>query len=948
MDVAMQFNQAHINTIINARNNDNLVIFVGAGVSKFSQTNSLHFPFWGDIIDVLKKDLDTKEGDYLKVAQLYYLKFGEYSLYEKLKSLIPLHANSSDIHEKIFELNPKYVITTNWDNILENTIEQNGHIYDIIKSDADLVKSILPRKLLKVHGDFSSHNIVFKEDDYLQYSDNFPLVENFLRHILSSYTILFLGYSYSDYDLKIISKWIERRSNIAPPRFMLSINENVTESMYLKSHGIQSVFPIAVDNEKVFEYRNVYEVFLEKVKSEYNIPYNLLSIIESTHSNEEIEISSQIKIEVVNFVYEHLKGLLEFNSLLPEQITNALSNCTVEYHLNCFGLWFHDEAMTTDYDKSQRKIYRIFFQIIKSYDGYEALKYDSDISIKMITILKVFYLANCLYLTNDDKKSWIEVRNFLSETDIYELDAVDLKYEKYLTFSHQNKEIMGIIKTIESDKSENLIVYEKLIDKYNSETYQKLKNKEFYKVIISMFNVDLITRKIRLNFEIEFESQRNFDNLETNWRSKLDLYPASVKRHLQGLYEFLNFDLLYKFYHDVNNEFANIEKNYLINANNYRSNDRSLQILRFFILNEIMIDEYSIFSDLMKLYVELKFRLMIKNNKSETNVFQSPLSNTHSIEQHDLFILVKYFEFKKLYELIHNILEYYESSGSYIDCAEHTQYLLTTFENLVSLYDNSRTGIFSDIVGKAITNLILVNSLVEWKDEELDKLVKLILLSFTNKNLPSDAYKALNKFIYYNFKLFSISSEKIKPLLDIPLRKILSGGLNALEFHSFSNDLGNLFGILAETDIKYENNVLISQVIGSLKPIEDVSYQRKISKNVLIKYLYIVDKDTVFKLHEYINSIRLKSWSNTTPNELIIEELTFNSFGLKVNKDFIDFLTQNVQDRITVTESVDPKNPEQEEKLLDIVNIPSLDKYIKILSEKNIPEYVELQKKLSL
>ena len=106
--------------------------------------------------------------------------------------------------------------------------------------------------------------------------------------------------------------------------------------------------------------------------------------------------------------------------------------------------------------------------------------------------------------------------------------------------------------------------------------------------------------------------------------------------------------------------------------------------------------------------------------------------------------------------------------------------MLTTFENLVSLYDNSRTGIFSDIVGKAITNLIVVNSIIEWKNEDLDKLVKLISLSFMNKNLPSDAYKALNKFIYYNFKLFSISSEKIKILLDIPLRKILSGGLNGL------------------------------------------------------------------------------------------------------------------------------------------------------------------------
>lgn len=942
----MQFNQAHINTIINARDNDNLVVFVGAGVSKFSETNSLNFPFWGNIIDVLKKDLDTKESDYLKVAQLYYLKFGEYSLYEKLKSLIPLHANSSDIHEKIFELNPKYVITTNWDNILESTIEQNGHIYDIIKSDADLVKSIIPRKLLKIHGDFSSHNIVFKEDDYLQYSDNFPLIENFLIHILSSYTILFLGYSYSDYDLKIISKWIERRSNIAPPRFILTRNENVTESMYLRSHGIQSVFPKLHKDRNVFNYKEVYENFLDRVNSEYNIPYTLLSAIESLPKNESIEISSQTKIEVINYLYEHLKGLLEFNILLPEQITNTLSNCSVEYHLNCFGLWFHDGAMTTDYEENQRKIYKIFFQIIENYDDYDALKQDSDIFEKAVTIFKIFYLGNCLFITNNGRKDWIEIKKYLSRSDVDNLKDVDLKYDEYLTFSHNNKELMGVIRTVDN-KSENLIIYEKLINKYNNEIYKRLKNKEFYKAIISMFNVDLIMRKIRFNMEIEFESQRKFDNLETNWRIKLELYPPSVKRHIKGLYDFLNFDALYKFYHDANNEVANIEKNYIINSNNYRSNDRSLQVLRFFILNEIMIDEYSIFTDLMTMYVELKLRLMIRSNKSENNIFRIPVSDTHNIEQHDLFILVKYFNFKKLYELVHNILDYYESNDSYINCAEHTEYLLTTFENLVSLYDNSRIGTSNDVVGKAITNLILVNSLLEWKDDDLDKLVKLISSSFMNKNLPSDAYKALNKFIYYNFKLFNISSEKIKSLLDIPLRKIISGGLNALEFHSFSNDLDNLFGILVETDIKYENNVLINQAIGSLEPIDDVGYQRKVFKNILIKYLYIVDKKTVKKLHKYINSIRIEDWSDETSNEVLIEELTFNMFGLKVNKNFIDFLSSSIEGYKATIEKANPRNSEEKD-LSKIINIPGLFEFIKALSDKNIPEYIELQKKISL
>lgn len=212
--------------------------------------------------------------------------------------------------------------------------------------------------------------------------------------------------------------------------------------------------------------------------------------------------------------------------------------------------------------------------------------------------------------------------------------------------------------------------------------------------------------------------------------------------------------------------------------------------------------------------------------------------------------------------------------------------------------------------------------------------------------MPSDAYKALNKFIYYNFKLFNISSEKTKNLLDIPLRNILSRGLNALEFHSVSNDLGNLFGILAETDIKYENDILISQVIGSLKPIEDVSYQRKISKNILVKYLYIVNKKTVNKIHKYINSIRLKDWSKSVSNELLFEELTFNMFGLKVNNNFINFLSSNIENYKRVTEEVGPRTREQQENLSRILDIPILFEFIRALSDKSIPEYIELQKKL--
>ena len=192
----MKFDIADIKSIIKAQENDTLTIFVGAGFSKFAETETIKFPSWGELMDSFIKDLNLDENDadrhnHLKLAQLYFLEFGEYRLYERLKEVISLHATPKELHKKLLELKPKYLLTTNWDNLLEKTITEQGLLYDVIKSDADFVKSTLPKKLIKIHGDLDSHNIVFKEDDYLNYSQNMPLIDNFLRHVLSSTTVLF-------------------------------------------------------------------------------------------------------------------------------------------------------------------------------------------------------------------------------------------------------------------------------------------------------------------------------------------------------------------------------------------------------------------------------------------------------------------------------------------------------------------------------------------------------------------------------------------------------------------------------------------------------------------------------------------------------------------------------------------------------------------------------------
>lgn len=51
--------------------------------------------------------------------------------------------------------------------------------------------------------------IILKEDDYLNYSNHFPLIEIYCKAAIASNVILFVGYSFNDPDVKQIFNWIK-------------------------------------------------------------------------------------------------------------------------------------------------------------------------------------------------------------------------------------------------------------------------------------------------------------------------------------------------------------------------------------------------------------------------------------------------------------------------------------------------------------------------------------------------------------------------------------------------------------------------------------------------------------------------------------------------------------------------------------------------------------------
>lgn len=238
---------ANAKLIYEASKNNKLVIIVGSGVSKNSD-----IPIWNELLQELKKDLPKSiehEYDALKIAQLYKNTFGFRDTIEKVKKVLNCSkAKPNKIHKVLFQMNPCHIITTNYDNLLEVQALANGEPFSTIRRDSDIPYADYNRYIIKMHGDFVDNNIVLTEDDYLNYSKNFPLISSIVQSIFASKTILCVGYSFSDPDLKMLLNAVKGVLKQDTPRVFLlgNYSNDIVNERYLQDQG---VYPIWIEEE---------------------------------------------------------------------------------------------------------------------------------------------------------------------------------------------------------------------------------------------------------------------------------------------------------------------------------------------------------------------------------------------------------------------------------------------------------------------------------------------------------------------------------------------------------------------------------------------------------------------------------------------------------------------------------------------------------------------------
>lgn len=236
------------------------ILFVGAGVSA-----CLGLPEWRDVIERLGRDLGFRREEFLALSADFRSLTEFYRL--ERGSIAPLRdwmreewrvpdetLRGSRIHRLIVELDFPLVYTTNYDHLLERAFALHGRRCNKTVTAKDIASAdpLLPT-IVKFHGDLDDeHTLVVTETDYFRRMAFDGPLDIKLTADAFGRTLLFVGYSLSDVNLRLMlyrmrGIWLDAGYESLQPRsYIFMSRPNAVQERILDSWGIA---PIVGDEE---------------------------------------------------------------------------------------------------------------------------------------------------------------------------------------------------------------------------------------------------------------------------------------------------------------------------------------------------------------------------------------------------------------------------------------------------------------------------------------------------------------------------------------------------------------------------------------------------------------------------------------------------------------------------------------------------------------------------
>lgn len=881
-------NEQYIDFLAEELAREKLVIFVGAGVSRNSG-----LPSWQELVEVFAKKLGLYQKTFsseemLAIPEKFYREFGKVPYYRILHKIFEekeYYAN--EIHNILKDLNLNYIITTNYDKLLDKIYEGIDEYYDVIKEDKDLAYSNSNKMIIKMHGDIEKKNVVLKKSDYDNYEKNFPLITTFIKGLFTTNTILFIGYSLNDINVKNIMKWISEilGDDFRKVYLVNLVDKNTTInflSIKKNEENLINTITLEVKNnhkEILIDFLN--KLYKNKQLKEEN-KYEVLSYLTNSilkkilltfssesfdFSNEGILIKKEINQENKYLITEEEKKIIESIITFSFDKYNINSKDEVKNKLllaSKFALFQeYDEAITlveqlnniSDFEKKRNQI-----NFLKSFYSKEKIRknFIKD-SIKNSEIDNFYqnYLKKSGYILMN------ELEEYLKTMDFY-LDEIRLKRISIYFGETPLKKSRFLIKDLF-----NFIIYNGLA--INSVQFLRI-IKKYIEILFIAFSNKINTSNIE-----EVNSLEKFDYLDlyfmilTN-NEELNLLLKQHKIDKFICEENCNLLLIESFKHVINLIFLE-EKNSKTNL--LKQDFINILINIIFILSKCELEENEIqkifdllFEEKTKIAWDIPINIYFKDFFSLLIKYQN-LLNEKRVKQ--LISMLAFNEEKNLIndEVINFIVNFYEINNIN---KINDQIILEKLENKCSFSSKikllkivekniqaKKIQIYQDFLSKKfdfkLYRELLLNNLME-ANEKMEKELILLFTEMTSKKITSENMKDIIEIEELIRSIFNLVIEnKITQWLKTELHTLKNIYMeDFIEQNSYSNIWNYIlykekynFNEFRKEDLKLFTKIGIDKILHEGKEYQDFmkmisSYSKKNNDYISEAYIEFLEE----------------------------------------------------------------------------------------------------------
>ena len=707
-----------------------LVVFVGAGVSKNSG-----LPDWKELIKDYAEYRGIKEftsKEYLTIPEEVFERYGSLKYYEIAEKRFSGKYVPNSIHRILKKMNLTYIITTNYDTLIEDEINN----LQVVSKDEDLPYTSSNRMLIKMHGDFKNKNIVLKKSDYDNYEKKFPLISTLIKGLFTTNTILFIGYSYNDVNVQQIMNWIKE------------ILKEETRKAFLV------------------------EFTEEEDKEEENDRHiNRISLKLLTENNDEVLYEDyEDKEEKFNNKYE--KTLTKFLSNIYNKKINVIGEESFEIYKNLNYLTEHNWKKLSKYseiyiDKDCKKILNIRLEF-KDIEKYEEILFKSRIKKVVRNINRnekeILIPFSEKEITPERKKQkenleeLIEIEeSFLKTIHDYDYQNFQNLVEEYIKNNNINKYVIVygylFFKKIHEAKKiiESMIEEKEDLDDENE------------KIVWDNFILTII------NTKIDYDIRKNKKKLE-------DKYFGYFKSENELFNEIFKYSTLEAINEEMNKLFDKVRKekraSYVGTPPLYQAIILSRDLFYFCSLNGIFGNSFSDYSEFMKKYIEI---LLVSYTNKNVEVKNQMFENRNLLEEFE------YFDFFMMLELSYRDLKklFNEYTIKDLKCKEQiSDKLIVLLKNILDwIKENDKEFMEKK---DTLENVILIISKLDLTENQFEKLID-VILNYKNSSIFFEDNPILGIVNNFRIIIYKNSKNLNKEFFDKVLEKIFSIDKNRID-----------------------------------------------------------------------------------------------------------------------------------------------------------------------